>query len=125
MHANGKTVLIADDEDDLRLLVQITLEDPAIRVVTAENGHRVLERVREELPDAIVLDWMMPGLSGIEVVKQLRADPETAEIPIVFLTAKDQPADLEEARALGVFAYLTKPFSPLELLERVQEALAQ
>lgn len=123
MKHRGKTILIADDEEDLRLLVQITLEDPSLRVVTVENGYRVLERVREEHPDVIVLDWMMPGLSGIEVLKRLRAKPETAAIPVVVLTARDQPEDMEEARLLGAFAYLTKPFSPLELLERVQDAL--
>lgn len=123
MQHHAKTILIADDEDDLRLLVQITLEDPSLRVITVENGHRVLERVQEEQPDVIILDWMMPGLSGIEVLKRLRANPETAAIPVVFLTARDQPEDVEQARLLGVFAYLIKPFSPLELLDRVHNAL--
>jgi two-component system phosphate regulon response regulator PhoB len=70
-----------------------------------------------------VLDWMMPGMTGIEVAKELRQDAATANIPIIMLTAKGQEKDKEQGRALGTYAYLIKPFSPLELLEKVQEVL--
>ena len=118
-----RTVLLADDEPSLRTLVHATLEDPEYRILEAEDGISALEVARRERPDLLVLDWMMPGLSGIEVVKTLRQDPTTARIPIVMLTAKGQAIDRDQAIALGVSAYLIKPFSPLELLKKVQEIL--
>lgn len=118
-----RTVLLADDEPSLRTLVHATLEDAEYRILEVADGISALEVARRERPDLLVLDWMMPGVSGIEVVKTLRQDPSTAGIPIVMLTAKGQAVDRDQAIALGVFAYLVKPFSPLELLQKVQEIL--
>ncbi|MBI3302020.1 MAG: response regulator [Deltaproteobacteria bacterium] len=118
-----KTILLADDETNLRMLVCTTLDDPQYRILEAANGTAALELARQEHPDLLVLDWMMPGMTGIEVAKALRRDPATAQIPIIMLTAKGQGTDREQGRALGTYAYLVKPFSPLELLEKVQKVL--
>ena len=120
-----KTILLADDEANLRMLVHTTLEDPDYRIVEAEDGTAALTLAQEEHPDLLILDWMMPGMSGIDVARTLRDTPETANIPIILLTAKGQEQDKEQGRAVGAHAYLVKPFSPLELLEKVQEILTQ
>ncbi|MBZ5648683.1 MAG: response regulator [Acidobacteriia bacterium] len=117
------TILIADDEESLRLLIRTTLESPEVTLLEATDGNTALEIARREQPDLIVLDWMMPGKSGIEVAKELRADPRTAAIAIVMLTAMGQEQDRKQGLAAGVQAFLVKPFSPLELLDRVQEVL--
>lgn len=116
-----KKILLADDEANLRMLARITLDDPAYRILEAEDGLAALALARNERPDLLVLDWMMPGLSGIEVARLLRQDPTTAHIPVIMLTAKGQEADLVQGRDVGVHAHLVKPFSPLELLQKIQE----
>lgn len=118
-----KTILLADDEAYLRLLVHTTLDDPAYQILEATDGHQALAMARVEHPDLLVLDWMMPGLSGIAVAQTLRQDPATATMPIIMLTAKGQDIDRAQGQAVGVQAYLVKPFSPLELLEKVQAIL--
>ena len=118
-----KTILLADDEANLRRLVHTTLEDPQYRILEAADGTSALELTRTEHPDLLVLDWMMPDLSGIEVAQALRQDPATAHIPIIMLTAQGQERDKAQGRAVGAYAYLVKPFSPLQLLETVQAVL--
>ncbi len=118
-----KTILLADDEANLRMLVHTTLDDPQYRILEAADGAQTLALTRAEHPDLLVLDWMMPDMSGIEVAQTLRQDPATSHIPIIMLTAKGQERDKEQGRALGASAYLVKPFSPLELLEKVQAIL--
>jgi two-component system phosphate regulon response regulator PhoB len=118
-----RTILIADDEVHLRLLVETTLEDPQYHILRATDGLEALELARHIHPDLLILDWMMPGLSGIDVALALRQDPETAWMPIIMLTAKSQETDKQRGEAAGVSAYLVKPFSPLELLEKVEQCL--
>lgn len=118
-----KKILIADDEPNIRLLVQTTLEDPNRQMIEACTGTQVLEQARKHVPDLIILDWLMPGLHGIDVAAKLRSERKTAHIPIIMLTCKSQPADLQQGREAGVSTYLVKPFSPMELLDRVEEAL--
>ncbi len=118
-----KTILLADDEANLRLLVHTTLDDPEYHILEAADGTTALALAKQEHPDLLVLDWMMPGMTGVEVARTLRNDAQTTHIPIIMLTAKGQEKDKEQGRALGVYAYLIKPFSPLELLEKVQAAL--
>jgi two-component system alkaline phosphatase synthesis response regulator PhoP len=118
-----KTILLADDEANLRILVRTTLDDPEYCLLEAADGTTALELARKERPDLLVLDWMMPGINGLEVAKALRQDPATAHIPIIMLTAKGQEMDKERGHSLGTSAYIVKPFSPLELLQKVQEAL--
>jgi signal transduction histidine kinase len=120
-----KTILLADDEPSLRTLVRTTLEDPRLRVIEAANGLAALECVRRERPDLLLIDWMMPGMSGIDVIRTLRGDPVTARLPVVMLTARGQQQDRELARGLGVRHYLLKPFSPLDLLAKVNEVMAE
>jgi DNA-binding response OmpR family regulator len=120
-----KTILLADDEAHLRMLVYTTLEDPQYHILEAADGSTALALAKQERPDLLVLDWMMPGMTGVEVARALRNDAQTAHIPIIMLTAKGQEKDKEQGRALGAYAYLVKPFSPLELLEKVQEVLEQ
>lgn len=118
-----KTILLADDEPNLRLLVRTTLSDPRFRILEAADGSAALRLAKDEHPDVIVLDWMMPGMSGIEVAAALREDPLTRGIPIIMLTAKGQQADRDQTARLDVTAHLAKPFSPLELLEKVDALL--
>ena len=116
-----KTILIADDEANLRMLARITLDDPEYLILEAEDGSTALSLAKSAKPDLIVLDWMMPGLTGIEVARTLKQDPSTEHIPIIMLTAKGQEEDRLQGRTAGVQAYLIKPFSPLELLGKIQE----
>lgn len=118
-----QTLLIADDDPDLRLLLQTTLEDPAYRILEASDGESALNLVKQERPDVLILDRMMPKLDGLQVAQAVLADPSTRHIPLILLTALEQPAAGEGAPE--VFAYLLKPFSPLQLLETVRHALGR
>ncbi len=123
MSSAVKTILIADDDEDLRLLVQVTLEDPAYHIFTVEDGRQTLDAVRQHQPDLLILDWMMPGLTGCEVMTHLRQNPETRAIPVIMLTAKDGVDAREQMAAFALAGYLVKPFSPLELIKKVREIL--
>lgn len=116
-------ILVADDEPHMRTLVTATLDDPRFDVIEASDGTAALDMVRRERPDLVVLDWMMPGMTGLEVATALRAEPAFARLPIIFLTAKGQESDRKRGEAVDVVAYLVKPFSPLELLDIVERAL--
>lgn len=123
MTASVKTILIADDDEDLRLLVQVTLENPTYRILTAVDGSEALDALNQHRPDLLIIDWMMPGLNGYEAVTQLRQNPYTATIPVVMLTAKDGLEAQEQMASLALAGYLVKPFSPLELIKKVREVL--
>jgi len=116
-------VLIADDEPNMRRLVRLTLESGHFEILEAVDGDGALDVARRERPDLIFLDWTMPGVPGVEVCRRLRDDPATTSVPIVMLTARSQPADRQIARAMGVDDYITKPFSPIALLEKVRDVL--
>jgi len=118
-----KTILIADDEAHLRLLVRKTLAEDDYRIVEAANGQEALALVRKERPDLVILDWMMPRLSGLQVLEALRDDPDTAALRVIMLTARTQQVDRILALREGVTAYLVKPFSPLELIQLVEQVL--
>lgn len=118
-----KTILLADDEPHLRTLVTATLDGDRYRIVEAPDGPTAVALARSECPDLVLLDWMMPDMTGLDVAQALRALPETAAVPIIFLTAKGRDADRAAGLAAGACAYLVKPFSPLELLARVEEVL--
>ncbi len=118
-----KTILVADDEPSIRLLIRTTLENPDCRILEAATGAAALA-VAKRLPlDVIILDWMMPGISGLDVLRALRNDPHTAQIPVIMVTAMGQEQHRAEGTALGAQAYLLKPFSPLELLQLTQQVL--
>jgi CheY-like chemotaxis protein len=117
------TVLVCDDEDVLRALVRATLDGGAYAVIEARDGDEAIALARAARPDVIVLDMMMPGRTGLEVLAELREDRDLAGVPVVMLTARTQLSDRQAAAAKGVDAFLAKPFSPLELLAIVDELL--
>jgi CheY-like chemotaxis protein len=117
------TVLVCDDEDVLRALVRATLDGGAYAVIEARDGDEAIALARAARPDVIVLDMMMPGRTGLEVLAELREDRDLAGVPVVMLTARTQLSDRQAAAATGVDAFLAKPFSPLELLAIVDELL--
>ena len=116
-------ILIADDEASLRCLLQATLESPELHVVQAMCGTDVLRLTGEQKFDVVILDWMMPGMTGIDVLERLRQHPNTASVPVLMLTARGQVKDQQRAMELGATGYVLKPFSPLELLERITAIL--
>jgi two-component system, OmpR family, alkaline phosphatase synthesis response regulator PhoP len=115
-----KKILAVDDERHIVRLVEVNLQRAGYEVVTAYDGREALEKVKAENPDLVVLDVMMPYMDGFEVLKNLKADPATAEIPVIMLTAKAQDADVFRGWQSGVDCYLTKPFNPMELLTFVK-----
>jgi two-component system phosphate regulon response regulator PhoB len=119
-------VLIAEDDDSLRKLIRLTVEmgwsDFDIDVDEASDGTTAVVLAQANAPDLVLLDWMMPGLTGLEVCRGLRADPRTAGALIVMVTARALSTDREAALAAGVDHYVPKPFSPLALLETVRVA---
>jgi CheY-like chemotaxis protein len=116
-------VLVCDDEPVLRMLVRATLDHGDYTVVEACDGDEALALTRAEHPDLILLDMMMPGRSGSDVLRELRADPATAETPVIMLTARAQASDREAMNLAGANHYLTKPFSPVGLAALVEEVL--
>jgi CheY-like chemotaxis protein len=116
-------VLVCDDEPVLRMLVRATLEQGDYTVLEASDGDEALARTRAAHPDLILLDMMMPGRSGSDVLHELRADAATAETPVIMLTARAQAADREAMNLAGADHYLTKPFSPVGLAALVEEVL--
>ena len=114
-----KTILVVDDEADLVEVVRYNLEQAHYRVVTAASGSAALKQARKVHPDLIVLDIMLPDLFGTEVCRTLRGDPRTRTIPILFLSARGEEVDRVVGLELGADDYLTKPFSPRELVLRI------
>ena len=117
------TVLIVDDETDVVDLVRYKLHGAGFGVLTANDGLEALRQAREHRPDLIVLDLMLPHMNGEEVCRQLKAEPDTAGIPVLMLTAKGQPAERIAGLEIGADDYMTKPFSPRELVLRVEAVL--
>jgi two-component system phosphate regulon response regulator PhoB len=118
-------VLVADDDADIRDLVTFKLEQTGLEVIAVEDGQAALEQAQARLPTLAVLDVSMPGLSGIDVCRILRADPATAGMLIIMLTARVQEQDVEGGFSAGADDYVTKPFSPRELVSRVQALLSR
>jgi len=119
----AKKILAVDDERHIVRLVQINLQKEGYDVTTASNGREALEKVAENKPDLIVMDVMMPEMDGFEALKRLKENPETAEVPVIMLTAKAQDADVFRGWQSGADLYLTKPFNPSELLTFVKRLL--
>lgn len=117
---NAKVILIADDENRMRRFMQMNLELEGYRVIEASNGLEAIERVRDDLPDLVLLDVMMPELDGFEALRIIR---ETSTVPVIMLTVRDDEDDKVKGLALGADDYVTKPFSPRELSSRIQAVL--
>jgi CheY-like chemotaxis protein len=119
-----RLILVADDDEDILALVRAVLERSGHEVVTVADGAEALATVRTRRPDLAVLDITMPLVDGLEVLRRLRADAETAALPVVLLSAQAQEADIERGFVTGASAYIKKPFSPRELVTRVSQLLA-
>lgn len=118
-----KKILVVDDEIHILRIVKYKLESAGYHVLTALNGAEALDIAREDKPALIFLDIMMPGINGYDVCKELKNDPETKDIIIIMLTAKGQEADKIKGLEVGVDEYITKPFSPQDLLDRTKDLL--
>ena len=116
-------ILVMEDEDALATLLQYNLEKEGYRVVVAPDGDEGMLQVEERLPDLVLLDWMLPKLSGIEVCRRLRGRPETRNLPIIMLTARGEESDRVRGLDTGADDYLTKPFSMTELTARIRAVL--
>lgn len=117
------TILVADDDPDIQSLVVLRLERSGYRVIRASDGEEALELALAEHPDLAVLDIMMPKLDGCEVTRSLRSNPETADMPVILLTARVQDGDVTRGLEAGATDYVKKPFSPQELGARVASIL--
>jgi DNA-binding response OmpR family regulator len=115
-----KKILIVEDEQDILQLITLYLEKEGFRTVSAKTGAEGLRQVKQEKPDLVVLDLMLPEIDGLEVCKRLRSSPDTAMLPIIMLTAKAEESDTVIGLELGADDYVTKPFSPKTLVARVK-----
>lgn len=118
-------ILIAEDEPDIRELVAFTLRFAGYEVVVAANGEEAVEQARREVPDLILMDVRMPRLTGYDACRLIKADPALADIPVVFLSAKGQDAEIQTGLQAGADEYLLKPFAPDHLTQRVRSILAK
>ncbi|MDD3473675.1 MAG: response regulator transcription factor [Syntrophaceae bacterium] len=116
-------ILVVDDEEDILELVRYNLVKDGYRVTCVSSGEQAIQKLREETPNVILLDLMLPGIDGLDVCKKLRTNPATAGIPIIMITAKGEDADIVTGLELGADDYLTKPFSPRVLLARIRAIL--
>lgn len=117
-------ILIIDDEEDIRTIASLSLSMLAgVEVLEASGGRAGLEMAQQEKPDAILLDMIMPGFDGSDTIKALKADPNTAAIPVIFVTTRSMSSDLEKMRILGAAGVVNKPFDPMTLAERVRAIL--
>ena len=116
-------VLVMEDEDALATLVQYNLEKEGYRVVVAADGEEGMLQIEERLPDLVLLDWMLPKLSGIEVCRRIRGKPETRNLPVIMLTARGEETDRVRGLDTGADDYMTKPFSMVELNARIRAVL--
>ena len=114
------TVLVVEDDPDIRELLRFTLERAGLKVVEAESGEDALTVLDGPQPSVIIIDWMLPGINGVELTRRLREDPLTSAMPLIMLTARGEEADKLKSFDSGIDDYLTKPFSPKELVARVK-----
>ena len=121
--SSEKRVLIVDDEAPIREMIAVALEMAGYTTLEADNASTAHAMILDEQPDLVLLDWMMPGTSGIELAKRLRNDPITKEIPVIMLTAKADEDNKIQGLEQGVDDYITKPFSPRELVARLKAVL--
>jgi CheY-like chemotaxis protein len=118
-------VLVADDDEDILALVTAVLQRSGHEVIAVQDGAQALATVQSHSPDLAVLDISMPEVDGLEVLRRVRADVETRDLPVILLSAQAQEADVERGYATGASAYMKKPFSPRELADQVDALLPQ
>ncbi len=120
-----KKILLVDDEEDLVAMVKMRLEASGYEVVTAYDGQEALDKARDINPDLIILDIMLPKMDGYKVCRMLKFDEKYKKIPIIMFTARVQESDRLTGQQVGADAYITKPFEPAALLDKIQELLAK
>jgi len=120
----GATILVVDDDAFIRRPLEFILRGEGFEPRMAVDGNDCLEQVARNRPDLIILDVMMPGCDGFEVCRRLKSDPESADIPIIMLSARGQEHDRERGASLGAADFMTKPYSPAELVRKVRELLS-
>jgi CheY-like chemotaxis protein len=127
MSTDSKNILVVDDNEDIRSLLSLVLQREGHEVVLASDGTEALEKIKIAKPDLILLDVMMPGLSGLEVLSIIREDKDKKinEIPIMMITAKSTITDIDNAVELGASSYIIKPFRPANLIEKVNAIFAE
>ncbi len=118
-------VLLAEDDRDIRAVARLALRRAGFDVVAVASGDEALAEARQSVPDVLLLDWLMPGLDGLETMAALRADERTAGIPVIFLTARTGTDDIRSALAAGAIGYLRKPFDALTLGDEVARLLSE
>ena len=114
------SVILAEDDPDIQLVARLSLKRAGFTVRVVGNGKEALDAIREQKPDVVLLDWMMPELDGPETCRQLKSDPATSAIPVIFLTAKSQESEIQRGLSLGAAGYVTKPFDALTLGQQVR-----
>jgi two-component system phosphate regulon response regulator PhoB len=119
----NESILIIEDEEDILELIKHTVAKEGYKVLTAMSGEQGLELARADLPDLIILDLMLPGLSGIDVCRLLKNDPKTQRLSVIILSAKGEESDIVTGLEIGADDYLTKPFSPRVLVARIRTVL--
>jgi len=119
----AKRILIVDDEDDIRELVHVSLEDEGYEIYEASDGNEALAKAREHRPDLVILDVMIPGKTGYEVCEELKKDPQTKNVFVLFLSARGKAASQLTGKTKGGDEFMTKPFEPGELRRMVRKAL--
>ena len=118
-------ILIAEDEPDIRDLIAFTLRFAGYEVATCSNGEEAVQLAKKEFPDMILLDVRMPRMTGYDACKEIKADPSLKDVPVVFLSAKGQEAEIRDGMEAGAEEDLLKPFAPDQLTERVRSVLAK
>lgn len=118
-------ILIADDEQNIVISLEFLMKREGFQVSVAQDGQEAVDKIRAEMPDLVLLDVMMPKKSGFEVCQEVKADPALQAVRILMLTAKGRDTEVAKGLALGADAYMTKPFSTRELVERVRSMLAK
>ena len=116
-------VLLVEDEGDIRDVIEYNLEREGYLTLAFDNGEAGLEAIRNESPDLVLLDLMLPGIDGLEICRQIKEDPTTRDIPIIMITAKTEESDVVLGLGVGADDYVNKPFSPQELIARVKSVL--
>ncbi len=123
MSSRKHTAIVVEDEEDILEVIRFNLEREGYRVVPVKDGEEAVRRVRRDAPDIVLLDLMLPGLDGLEVCRRLKADEVTRDVPIVMVTAKGEESDVVLGLGLGADDYIVKPFSPRELVARINAVL--
>ena len=121
----SEKILVVDDEQDIRKIVSFLLKNWGYEVLTANNGLEGLELLEKEIPDLILLDVSMPKMTGFQMLEQIRANPRLKDLPVIMLTAHSDTNSIDVSASYGILDYITKPFEPYELRERIDAIISK